>query len=94
MAKRVVHEMVISPAKHPPGSYTTETRFKKARGGQGGGPAYEYETEHGAHESLDGLHDHIDKMLGASVEAKDEGATASEKLNKKDRGGAEEKEED
>jgi hypothetical protein len=49
------------PAK---GGITSETHMKFKRGGQGGGPSEDHETETAIHPTMDHAHAHLTAMLG------------------------------
>jgi hypothetical protein len=54
-------EVSFKPAK---GGIISETRTKVKRGGQGGGPDYDYETENGAHPDLAHAAAHLKSTMG------------------------------
>lgn len=59
--KSEVCEVSFKPAK---GGLVSETRTKSKRGGQGGGPDYDYETENGVHSTLEHASKHLKSTLG------------------------------
>jgi hypothetical protein len=58
-----VCEVSFKPAK---GGVISETRTKMKRGGQGGGPDYDYKTENGVHPSMEHASAHLKSTLGHS----------------------------
>lgn len=59
--KREVEAVEFRPAK---GGVISETKTKVHRGGQGGGPDYDYEREETGHPTHEHAAAHLKKMLG------------------------------
>jgi hypothetical protein len=62
MAKKA--EIVEVSFKPATGGIVSETRSKMRRGGQGGGPDWDYETESGVHPTLKHASEHLKATLG------------------------------
>lgn len=65
--KSEVMEVSFRPAK---GGVISETRSRTKRGGQGGGPDYDYETENGVHPTVKHAAAHLEKTLGHAFAGK------------------------
>ena len=59
--KREVVAIEFKPAK---GGIASETHFREHRGGQGGGPLMEHESEMGVHPDMASATAHLEKHLG------------------------------
>jgi hypothetical protein len=73
--KRICESVEFRPAK---GGVVSETRYKVARGGQGGGPTHDYEHESGVHATKEDAHAHLDKMMGGAWATGEDTAPKSE----------------
>lgn len=83
--KRTVESVEFRRADHPKGSFVSETRHKIARGGQGGGPEFDYKHETGVHESIEHAQKHLAKMFSVESGTDKDG----DGYDKEDRGGPE-----
>jgi hypothetical protein len=61
MPKRELLEVSYRPAK---GGLISETRTRTPRGGQGGGPDFDHETEQAVHKNLKHAQAHLAKCMG------------------------------
>jgi hypothetical protein len=55
------HSLEFRPAK---GGAVSTTRMKYKRGGQGGGPDYDYESQEEVHPNMQSAHDKIKAVMG------------------------------
>lgn len=69
--KPEVKEVSFKPAK---GGIVSETRKEVKRGGQGGGPNYDYEHETAVHPTIESAHAHLTAMMGHAFAGKEEKA--------------------
>lgn len=60
--KPEVESIEFRPAEGPALISTTRTKYK--RGGQGGGPSHDYESEEAVHTSLEDAHEHLNEHFG------------------------------
>lgn len=71
--KTEVTHVSFKPAK---GGIVSETHKETKRGGQGGGPMHDYDTETAVHPTIESAHAHLTAMMGHAFagksEAKDE----------------------
>lgn len=65
--KPEIQSVNFEPAE---GGLVSETRMKYKRGGQGGGPDYDYETERAIHPSIEHAAEHLREKLGHHFGAK------------------------
>jgi hypothetical protein len=62
MAKKPeILEVAFKPAK---GGVVSETRTRTPRGGQGGGPSFEHDSEQGVHPTMEHAVAHLKSSLG------------------------------
>lgn len=66
-------EVSFKPAK---GGVISETRSKHKRGGQGGGPDYDYETENAVHSSAEAAGKHLASTMAHCFTGGEHGAPA------------------
>ncbi len=78
-----LEEVTFRPAKG--GHSISSTRFKTARGGQGGGPSFDYNSEETMHPTAEHAAKHLAKVFHAEAGTDKEGA----EYNETDRGGPE-----
>lgn len=84
--KSKLEEVTFRPAKG--GHSISSTRFKTQRGGQGGGPSFDYNSEETMHPTAEHAAKHLAKVFHAESGTDQPGAEYDEK----DRGGPEAKE--
>jgi hypothetical protein len=72
MAKKAeLLEVSYKPAQ---GGVISETRTRMKRGGQGGGPDYDHETEQAVHPTLEHAQKHLSKVFGKTFGGHEEPA--------------------
>jgi hypothetical protein len=77
---KTLEEVTFRPAKG--GHSISETKIKTHRGGQGGGPSYDFEREETMHPTLKHAQDHLAKVFHAESGTEKPGG----KYDEKDRG--------
>jgi hypothetical protein len=59
--KKELVSVELRPAK---GGVISRTNMKTSRGGQGGGPSYDHNSEETVHPTMEHMQAHIGKMMG------------------------------
>jgi hypothetical protein len=75
-SKPEVESVSFRPAK---GGMISETHMRIKRGGQGGGPVHDYESNTAVHPDMKSAHAHLTAMLGHSFEGPSRESVVDEK---------------